>query len=1669
MLLIPKPNKQPVHPAALRPLALQEPVGKALVGILASKAQHAMMPEMTKWPIWAYLPMRSTQDALLRVTRHCTEVRTLLATQRSTPFTREQKAQKYRVAGGICIFLDIERAFDMVNRAQLFSKLESLGMPPQIAYLLNMWHQDTGYNLYTQGTERYIKVGRGLRQGCKAAPLLWNGYLLAFLAELKERVSHSWILRCLNFYADDGQMGDSFRSETALHDLLTNIYATLDLLNEFGMTINSAKCTALVAMTGTSCRKLRTALTTFRDGKEWLKLEQAHKPTIWLPVATHAKYLGTVMSYKQLEDQTVLHRIQLSKIAFHRLSRWLKGKRGMPTWQRLRIWSTCVYPVLSYGICTVGITSLGATKLQQTMYSMLRQILDNHAYVTGQSHQQVLAKHRVELPLIWIVKTIDSLQQSVTQRLLYTAVHDVVNWLDWTHLSNLKAFLMAQLHTGPVESHLPRAEPDALPAQLYCCNKCDFQTPSVAIFRRHCTQIHGHRMNRMFTSNPAQYMLHGLPQCRFCYRTFTTWRTFVHHIQCGCQVLQAGPLECWQPAAGHIAEAHGGLVTMLAPRPEAPVRGQQLITDADLQNLKSQEWGNRILTIVGTRNWHHMRGEKAACEYLASRCCLCDQFLGRTQDLNHHLKLLHPEYWPHTAAKGKQLTAMHGDETPCPYCNALFTNMHQCTVWTQLAMLLVHGGSSFDQDSLGPPNVLKCELCNQVHDTAEALHAHLTLDHRLVSTSYNPARDSVAGEPACAHCGALFEHLESLRSHVNQGRCPRFDPDLPTEVLDVQDSWIAATCHGELAKTLCDAHTRLQLTIQCQSCSSRYHRANDLSGHLQSAHSSLWSASQRLCHLLVSLVYSDVGCTCNPSVSNPRANHVCLTLTQLAMQHMRIPDAIFYPITPTDEELAQMFSPKLDRATRFLFEQLLTNRQLPAFWQDANVLEVTRSQCLFCGEKNHAGALTMHLHEAHQGGLPLVKFILQQLLPHFLQRNDTDHQCFACTQVFNHKLEDAAATCDDVRQQVVQVHYRAQCPSILQAAVVLSRAAHGRLTNVRRGRGVQPDLERLPGPLTMAGHQPEADPECQPKAAKKRRTQKGQPCHRQQGQDPSSQGNDHAGNLGHQIGQRDPNYEERGHLHFLFRQQRQRELSAHLDRNDGAMGPEARREPEGGSTTAEHAVETAPDAGPFQQPAHEDRTVGECAGGGRNLESGAAEPCAAEGQDLPVSGMESQQESLDGQQQTATHAEAPASAVQRTPGSPGQPGLGGEVSCVAFGEQTGSLPMEIAAQHEDGRALAPAANPLQLGHMAPHGSNSEGTQPCAEPSSPQLAESPESDTVDQGQGERQEQNDSRDETGVNADSGQQPDHQIMLQRLSHLLLENPGNICFANSAVYSLLWTTLTVQPWHPALWGTQSRDLHQFLFSKSRSNLLEEPWLQQILRCWGERDLLFDPVNVEQQDAAEFVSTWLGLMQTPAFDMSWERRMEENDMTRAFDNSHCHTPLSLKFNSFLANFMTCDLTQLLRLWRQVDGMCAALLHAPQCLCLHVDRCTQDANQTIYKSDCMIHVDEPCLVPVFTDDSLRFEMVEYQVMALTAHFGADGQGHYRTALRIAPTVLHLAQPANWLLTDDWQLPQPVWNVPPWMKRCATMFWLVRVDCAHIWRFRPISMQQTALTKESSDA
>ena len=180
LFFLPKPGKPCTHPSQLRPISLMERIGKLVLGILTEKLKRFHQDHLCSEPQFGFLPKRSALDAIARVTRHCNLIRTLVAMQRRT-FARQRTTKpEHTFCGGLQLLLDLRQAFDTVNRPRLFRFLQQRGTPTDLLHIISSWHMDTHDNLIHNNTTTRIPVNVGLRQGCKAAPILWVLFMSHF-------------------------------------------------------------------------------------------------------------------------------------------------------------------------------------------------------------------------------------------------------------------------------------------------------------------------------------------------------------------------------------------------------------------------------------------------------------------------------------------------------------------------------------------------------------------------------------------------------------------------------------------------------------------------------------------------------------------------------------------------------------------------------------------------------------------------------------------------------------------------------------------------------------------------------------------------------------------------------------------------------------------------------------------------------------------------------------------------------------------------------------------------------------------------------------------------------------------------------------------------------------------------------------------------------------------------------------------------------------------------------------------------------------------------------------------------------------------------------------------------------------------------------------------------
>ena len=785
------------------------------------------------------------------------------------------------------------------------------------------------------------------------------------------------------------------------------------------------------------------------------------------------------------------------------------------------------------------------------------------------------------------------------------------------------------------------------------------------------------------------------------------------------------------------------------------------------------------------------------------------------------------------------------------------------------------------------------------------------------------------------------------------------------------------------------------------------------------------------------------------------------------MQFQRIPKAILMPNEITQVEIGRILPQHLEPDLRDQLERALLSFDLTTIWTDALLMDSLSTACLFCGDTFLQTELCYHLQEAHHGMSPIVQMYLDQLMPHALAFSDNDCACFACGQVFNLPANPMPEAADSSRLRLVQAHLRTHCPSVLHIALVLTWAHHGnpRLADGLSRRSCTTNAPDLPVPRSIIGQDTSTGTK-----SRSHQTDSGGPATKRPRQTRPKPRRSPTGRADHLAidgasdaapGPRHAGPQPRTHVPVVLQLQRTNRCPEAPAAKGHRMEPTG---PDGYITIEDDAVETDPTANAPQRDDDATTTSGRGGGQYRAEASCSEEPPATPRPDDPLHGMEWTPK------MPPTVPEDSCELTEDGPTSPGAPGdvqrcgTDTKVPCPSGETEQRGRTLATPTVDERGQTIRVAPSLVSVANMDHSWSEPQAAQPGAEHSSstpgrPSRPEHPE-------QGQRQRQN-AAPEDADEAQAGDQVSYSRadLQRRVTELTLTNPNNWCFANALTYSLLWCTLAVRCFETTFWGMHQELLLEFLNQTPgcTTSLADAQFFRQVLSSWGHHEL-FETSSISQQDASECAHVWLRLLQSPLFDMRWEKRMYVAEAAHVMDSSpNANMPICLHFDPAKLAFHFSDFTGLALTWHQVDGMNTSLCTGSPCLCVHVDRCHQGPDGTISKIQNALACDEECFVPVYTQDGTSSMFIGYTIVAVMAHIGSDGCGHYRAGLKLRPTVSGSIHPQQWLLTDEWRAPEATWMLPDWLLQNITMAWMVRSDLVQLPHHQPL-MHEHSMTQ-----
>ncbi|CAE7896711.1 unnamed protein product, partial [Symbiodinium necroappetens] len=279
MVLAPKAGKPLCRACDVRPLALQDPGGKAAIRTLKEAIQPYVDEYMQAIPQYAYLQKRDGQMAILR-------------------------------------------ACALVERS-----LQEAQIPAGLISLVMAWLVGSSYHITHAGEEFTLTPTRGIRQGCVLSPLIWScvtGTMVRDLESLDIAVAD------LDLYADDYLHQELLTTYEAFAPALRKMGVIIKYLQDNGLQVSIDKTAVLLRIAGTRyamAMKQHTFRRKDREGIErlYIKIPTATKE-LHLPVVQEHKYMGIMATYYCFEDSTLQHRISSAKNAYTRLKPFLRSR-----------------------------------------------------------------------------------------------------------------------------------------------------------------------------------------------------------------------------------------------------------------------------------------------------------------------------------------------------------------------------------------------------------------------------------------------------------------------------------------------------------------------------------------------------------------------------------------------------------------------------------------------------------------------------------------------------------------------------------------------------------------------------------------------------------------------------------------------------------------------------------------------------------------------------------------------------------------------------------------------------------------------------------------------------------------------------------------------------------------------------------------------------------------------------------------------------------------------------------------------------------------------------------------------------------------------------------------------------------------------------------------------
>ena len=734
LIFLPKPDKKTSEVKDWRPIGLQCPLAKAMMHILVHKASPFISAWAAQYSVHAYIAGRSTKSALAVVFQHCDAIRQLCERNQDNLHRRFTGWTPPDLTGGLQVCLDLTSAFDLVPWRHIEEALCLTQMPEGLRQVLMGWLQASKYDIRINDHKQSVDIQRGVKQGCRASPMLFLAYMCLVCLRVDSKLGPGWCQSHLTIYADDTHARWQIESPRSLDQAMFELGALMQTLEDMGMTLNDSKAKALLTLRGLKYQACRKKWSTRHKNRPLLKFVHGEASRS-IPLVQHCEYLGAIISYDNYETRTVRHRLQKARTRYWQLQKLLSTRRGMRVAQRLQMWQATIKPTLLYGLECLPLSS--ALRHEVTSFAMkhIRAIAANQSHITHTSDAELLQQHKV-------CSISDSLLSAIRRNSTTLEQYPVSDMTEWGHRC-LDAFQAACVnmtavqrqfdpHACPicgvyfdsrraVKVHIARAHPSRqtgpeaessiptppipLPAESAITEPVSGTASSISSSQNVSAcqaRVDSARFSCSATPAKQIILVHdaastGVDGDTPADRTLLTAGTVTHGqpvVFCKATHSKNGVPTCaachknfgrWSGLCKHLTKGY-------CPAMFSLKSGQAITPAPDFLPVVRRP---DVIAVVLSRGLSGLNHLPALLEEMKQRCVLCHQWVASSWMMKNHFRNTHADFWQENHALCDKYCKDQGVcSLRCNYCgkytrergNAL-AHMKRCTVLWQAAVL----------------------------------------------------------------------------------------------------------------------------------------------------------------------------------------------------------------------------------------------------------------------------------------------------------------------------------------------------------------------------------------------------------------------------------------------------------------------------------------------------------------------------------------------------------------------------------------------------------------------------------------------------------------------------------------------------------------------------------------------------------------------------------------------------------------------------------------------------------------------------------------------------------------------------------------------------------------------------------------------------------------------